>query len=95
MLCWSGPLARHPAVCGGLHPVLEALLGGRGLKVKVKRVSVHQRVMEDRLHVTFKPLDGHVIQVTGEPLLVGGEGQAGATVAVAVEWAVAGYPPAP
>lgn len=80
-------LPRHPAVGGGLHAVGEPLLTHHGLKVKVQRVPVHQRVMEHRLHVELEPLDGHVVQVTGQFLRVRGGRRAGAPVPVGVEGA--------
>lgn len=59
-------------MCGGLHPnpLTEPLRGYHGVKVEVQRVSVHQRVMKNRLHVTLKPLDGHVVEITRQPLLM-------------------------
>lgn len=78
-------LPRHPAVCGGLHSVGETLLGHHWLKVEVQGVAVHQSVMEDCLHVKLKLLDGHVVQVAGQLLLMQGLWQAWPAVPVGVD----------
>ena len=62
--------AWHPAVCCRLDTVREALVGQHVVKVKIQRVSVHEVVPNDGLHVTVQALDKHAVQVTGELLLV-------------------------
>lgn len=57
-------------MCGGLHPLWKPMRCSCGVKVKVQHPAVHEGVMEDGLHVAFKPLDGHVVQVAGQPLLM-------------------------
>lgn len=72
-------------MCGGLHSVGETLLGHHRIKVEVQRVPVHQSVMENRLHVKLKLLDGHVVQVAGQLLRVQGLWQAWSAVSVGVD----------
>lgn len=67
----------------------ETLLGHHWLKVEVQGVAVHQSVMEDRLHVKLKLLNGHVVQIAGQLLWVRGLWHAWAAVSVGVERAEA------
>lgn len=60
----AGILPWYPAVCGRLHPLGKPMRSSCGVKIKVERPSIHEGVMEDRLQVAFKPLNGHVVQVT-------------------------------
>lgn len=57
-------------MCGRLNPLGKPVRCSCRVKVEVQRPVFHEGVMEDSLHVTFKPLDRHVVQVTGQPLLM-------------------------
>lgn len=73
----------------------ETLLGHHWLKVEVQGVTVHQSVMEDRLHVKLKLLNGHVVQIAGQLLWVRGLWHAWAAVSVGVERAEATWHASP
>lgn len=79
-------LARHPAVCSGLHPLRKPMSGSRRVKIKVQSASIHESLMEDGLHVTFEALDGHAVQVAGQPLLMVAVRVNWVQVSVAVAW---------
>ena len=79
-------LARHPAVCSGLHPLGKPMSRSRGVEIKVQRSTIHEGLIEDGVHVTFKAFDGHAVQVAGQPLLMVAVGMNWVQLFVAVAW---------
>lgn len=63
-------LTWHPTMCRSFHPLWKPVWRRCGVKVEVQRPAIHEGVVKNRLHVALEPLDGHAVQVAGQPLLV-------------------------